>query len=72
MRYQDQSARLQRIQKLPENIFNLQCFGFCAVNDIHFSKIFSVNVDSIVLHQIVFHSLKYERQFKQHQPNGVK
>ena len=47
--------------KLPENVCDLQCFRFCAVNNVHFSEIFSVNVDGTVLFQIVIHSLKYNK-----------
>jgi len=45
-------------QIIPENVCDLQRFRFCAINNIHFSEIFSVNIDGIVLPQVVLHSLK--------------
>ena len=45
-------------QIIPENVCDLQRFRFSAINNIHFSEIFSVNIDGIVLPQVVLHPLK--------------
>ena len=46
---------------VPENVSNLERFRFCAVNNVHFSEVFFVNVDRIILIQTMLHSLKYKQ-----------